>query len=36
VKVINTGTLTKAIKLVGLNVTAGAKANIEKAGGTVE
>lgn len=36
VKVINTGTLTKSIKVVGLNVTAGAKASIEKAGGTVE
>ena len=36
VKVINTGTMTKAIKVVGLNVTAGAKASIEKAGGTVE
>ncbi len=36
VKVINTGTLSKSIKVVGLNVTAGAKASIEKAGGTVE
>ena len=36
VKVINTGSLTKSIKVVGLNVTAGAKASIEKAGGTVE
>ncbi|MBL4659920.1 MAG: 50S ribosomal protein L15 [Alcanivoracaceae bacterium] len=36
VKVINTGNITKSIKVVGLNVTAGAKASIEKAGGTVE
>ncbi len=36
VKVINTGTLSKAIKVVGLNVTKGAKEVIEKAGGTVE
>ena len=36
VKVINTGEITKSIKVVGLNVTAGAKASIEKAGGTVE
>jgi large subunit ribosomal protein L15 len=36
VKVINTGSLTKAVKIVGLNVTAGAKASIEKAGGSVE
>lgn len=36
VKVINTGDLTKAVKVVGLKVTAGAKASIEKAGGSVE
>ena len=36
VKVINTGTITKAVKVVGLKVTAGAKASIEKAGGSVE
>ncbi len=36
VKVINTGSITKPLKVVGLNVTAGAKASIEKAGGTVE
>ena len=36
VKVINTGTITKAVKVIGLNVTAGAKASIEKAGGSVE
>jgi len=36
VKVINTGTLSKAIKVVGLTVTKGAKESIEKAGGTVE
>ncbi len=36
VKVINTGELTKAIKLVGLNVTKGAQKAIEKAGGSIE
>jgi len=36
VKVINTGKLTKAVKVVGLNVTEGAKKAIEEAGGTVE
>ena len=36
VKVINTGELTKAVKLVGLNVTKGAKEAIEKAGGSIE
>ncbi len=35
VKVINTGTLTKAVKLTGIGATAGAKAAIEAAGGTV-
>lgn len=35
VKVIKSGELTKAIKLNGINATAGAKAAIEAAGGTV-
>jgi large subunit ribosomal protein L15 len=35
VKVINTGALTKAIKITGLGATAGAKAAIEAAGGSV-
>ncbi len=35
VKVINTGKLTKAVKLNGLGATAGAKAAIEAAGGSV-
>ena len=35
VKVINTGSITKAVKLTGLGVTAGAKAAIESAGGSV-
>ena len=35
VKVINTGTLTKAVKLTGIGATAGAKAAIEAAGGSV-
>ena len=35
VKVINTGAVTKAIKLTGLGATAGAKAAIEAAGGSV-
>jgi large subunit ribosomal protein L15 len=35
VKVINTGTITKAVKVNGLGVTAGAKAAIEAAGGSV-
>jgi large subunit ribosomal protein L15 len=35
VKVINTGTITKAVKLTGIGVTAGAKAAIEAAGGSV-
>jgi large subunit ribosomal protein L15 len=35
VKVINTGTLKKAVKLTGIGATAGAKAAIEAAGGTV-
>ena len=36
VKIINTGELTRAIKVKGLAVTKGAKAAIEAAGGTVE
>ena len=35
VKVVKTGTLTKAVKLNGIGVTAGAKAAIEAAGGSV-
>lgn len=35
VKVINTGAVTKAIKLNGIGATAGAKAAIEAAGGSV-
>ena len=35
VKVINTGALTKAVKLNGIGATAGAKAAIEAAGGSV-
>ncbi|MGY8905072.1 MAG: 50S ribosomal protein L15 [Burkholderiales bacterium] len=35
VKVIKSGELSKAIKLNGINATAGAKAAIEAAGGTV-
>ena len=36
VKVVNTGALDKAVKISGLKTTAGAKAAIETAGGTVE
>ncbi len=36
VKVINSGELKKAVKLSGIKATAGAKAAIEAAGGTVE
>lgn len=36
VKVVKTGALDKAVKLSGLKTTAGAKAAIESAGGTVE
>ena len=36
VKVINSGELTKAVKLSGIKATAGAKAAIEAAGGSVE
>jgi len=35
VKVINTGAIAKAIKLTGIGATAGAKAAIEAAGGSV-
>ena len=35
VKVIKTGSLTKAVKLTGIGATAGAKAAIEAAGGSV-
>ncbi len=35
VKVINTGVLTKAVKLTGIGATAGAKAAIEAVGGSV-
>jgi len=36
VKVINTGEITKAVKLQGIKATSGAKAAIEAAGGSVE
>jgi large subunit ribosomal protein L15 len=35
VKVINTGEITKAVKLTGLGVTAGAKIAIEAVGGSI-
>jgi large subunit ribosomal protein L15 len=35
VKVINTGELSQAVKLSGIGATAGAKAAIEAAGGSV-
>jgi len=35
VKVINTGAITKAVKLSGIGATAGAKAAIEAAGGNI-
>lgn len=35
VKVINTGAITKAVKLTGIGATAGAKAAIEAAGGAL-
>jgi large subunit ribosomal protein L15 len=35
VKVINTGSITKAVKVTGIGATAGAKAAIEAAGGSV-
>jgi len=35
VKIINTGAVTKAVKLTGIGATAGAKAAIEAAGGSV-
>ncbi len=36
VKVINSGELTKAVKLSGLRITASARIAVEKAGGSVE
>ena len=36
VKVINSGEITKAVKIQGIKATAGAKAAIEAAGGSVE
>ena len=36
VKIIKTGTITKAVKLNGIGATAGAKAAIEAAGGSVD
>ena len=35
VKVIKSGALTRAVKLTGIGATAGAKASIEAAGGTI-
>ena len=35
VKVVKTGALTKAVKLIGIGATAGAKAAIEAAGGSL-
>ena len=35
VKVVKTGTLSKAVKLNGIGATAGAKASIEAVGGSV-
>jgi large subunit ribosomal protein L15 len=35
VKIINTGAITKAVKLTGIGATTGAKAAIEAAGGSV-
>ncbi len=35
VKVVKTGTLSKAVKLNGIGATAGAKASIEAAGGSI-
>ncbi len=35
VKVINTGVITKAVKLMGIGATAGAKVAIEAAGGSI-
>ena len=34
VKVVNTGSLSKAVKLTGIGATAGAKAAVEAAGGS--
>lgn len=36
VKIVNTGSLSRALKFSGVSVTAGAKAAIEAAGGSVE
>jgi len=36
VKVVNSGEITKAVKLSGIKATAGAKAAIEAAGGSIE
>ena len=36
VKVIKSGEIKKAVKLKGLAVTKGARADIEKAGGSIE
>jgi large subunit ribosomal protein L15 len=36
VKVVNTGSITKAVKVSGIKATAGAKAAIEAAGGSIE
>lgn len=36
VKVVNTGSISRALNLKGINVTAGAKASIEAVGGKVE
>ena len=35
VKIIKTGAITRAVKLTGIGVTAGAKAAIEAAGGSI-
>ena len=34
IKVVNTGSLSKAVKLTGIGATAGAKAAVEAAGGS--
>lgn len=34
IKIVNTGSLTKAVKLTGIGATAGAKAAVEAAGGS--
>lgn len=35
VKIVNTGSLSKAVKLTGIGATAGAKAAVEAAGGSI-